>query len=475
LVPIDRTVLERAVDEALRQGASYAEARYHLVSQSSILLVNGALMGVGEEYKRGVAIRVIVDGGLGFASATRLDQESVRDAVSRALSSARASSMYIKRPIEMGPGRIGRARYSVVVQRKFEDEPLDVKIKKLLDVYKSLSLEKNGFKVASFTIVYLERVEEKLIVNSDGGYVESTIPRLAVFYNVAGVSGEKRANRFNMVGGTGGIELFEKLGIRKEMESDVESLYVNLVRARSPPKGRMDVILSPELVGLIVHESAGHPSEADRILGREAAQAGMSYRTFYREEVIGNENATVIDDPTIPGSYGFYLYDDEAVAAGPRILYGEGKLVGMLHNRETAAVYGVESNAASRAMDYESEPIIRMANTYLKPGDYKFEELLEGVREGVYVKKFMEWNIDDIRWGQRYVGLEAYMVREGKLAEPVRDVALEFTTKEFYSSIDAVGRDLEFGAATCGKGEPGQGVPVGTGGPHVRLRSIRVG
>ncbi len=475
MASIDKTLLERAVDEALRQGANYAEARYHLLSQSNILIVNGALMGVGEEYKRGVAIRVIVDGGLGFASATRLDRDSVQDAVKRAVSSARASSRYIKKPIEMGPGRIGRAKYSVVVEKKFEDESLDAKINKLLDTYKNLELEKNSFKIASFTIVYTERLEEKLIINSDGGYVESTIPRLAVFYNIAGVSGEKRANRFNMVGGTGGAELYEKLRVRDTMEDDINSLYTNLVKARSPPRGRMDVILSPELVGLIVHESAGHPSEADRILGREAAQAGMSFRTFYREDTIGNENATVIDDPTIPESYGFYLYDDETVAAGPRIIYGEGKLVGMLHNRETAAIYGVESNAASRAMDYESEPIIRMANTYLKPGDYRFEELLEDVREGVYVRKFMEWNIDDIRWGQRYVGLEAYIVRNGELAEPVRDVALEFTTKEFYSSIDAVGRDLEFSAATCGKGEPGQGVPVGTGGPHIRLKNIRVG
>ena len=237
----------------------------------------------------------------------------------------------------------------------------------------------------------------------------------------------------------------------------------------------MDVIVSPELVGLIVHESAGHPSEADRVLGREAAQAGMSFRSYYKEERIGSEHVTVVDDPTIPGSLGFYLYDDEGVAARERVLYDHGRLAELLHNRETAAVYGVESNAAARAMDYESEPIIRMANTYMKPGDYNFEELVEDVKYGVYIKKYMEWNIDDVRWGQRYVGLEAYIIQNGELKQPITNVVLETTTKNFYSSIDAVGKDLKFYAGICGKGEPAQGVPVWMGGPHVRLRNMYIG
>jgi TldD protein len=231
-----------------------------------------------------------------------------------------------------------------------------------------------------------------------------------------------------------------------------------------------------EVVALIVHESCGHPSEADRILGREAAQAGKSFiKPSMLGQRIGNEYATVIDDPTIPGSYGFYLYDDEGVAARARYLYKEGAINEFLHNRATAKTFGVESNAAARTMDYASEPIVRMANTYLKPGDHRFEELLEDIKLGVYMKSYMEWNIDDERWSQRYVGLEAYIIENGELTKPVRNPVLEITTKAFYSNIDAVGKELRFYAGTCGKGEPSQGVPVWFGGPDVRLRSARLG
>ncbi len=453
-------------------GASYAEARFHSVKTLQILMINGAILGAGESLAEGVAVRVLVDGGLGFAATTSLSRDDLEKTVQRAVASARSAAPYMKRPIRMGPGRLGRARYSAEPLKPFQDVSIDVKVSDILDIYKGLELEKDGFRVGNVTISYVDAVEEKIVVNSDGAYVESTVPRLMVFYNMAAVAGDRKANRWNQIGGSGGYELLEKLDVRGNMEDDVRSLYINLVKAREPPRGKLDVVLGPEVVGLAVHESAGHPSEADRILGREAAQAGMSFRTTYREEVIGSEHVTVIDDPTIPGSYGFYLYDDEGVAAGPRVIYEKGRIAGMLHNRETAAVYGVESNAAARAKDYASEPIVRMANTYLAPGDYSFEELLEDIREGVYIKKYMEWNIDDVRWGQRYVGLEAYMIRNGELAEPVRNAALEVTTKEFYSSIDAVGKDLQFFAGTCGKGEPSQGVPVWFGGPHIRMRGV---
>jgi TldD protein len=126
-------------------------------------------------------------------------------------------------------------------------------------------------------------------------------------------------------------------------------------------------------------------------------------------------------------------------------------------------------------MDYASEPIIRMSNTYLAPGDMSFEELIEDIDLGIYVKSYMEWNIDDVRWNQRYVGLEAYMIRNGELVEPVKNPVLEFTTGWFYSNILGVDKNLEFFPGTCGKGEPSQGVPVWFGGPNVKLSKMRVG
>jgi TldD protein len=231
------------------------------------------------------------------------------------------------------------------------------------------------------------------------------------------------------------------------------------------------------VVGIAAHESCGHPYEADRISGREAAQAGES---FVGQEMmgtrIGSEVATVIDDPTIEHSYGFYLYDDEGVKARPKHLIKNGMINEFLHNRETAASMDMgRSNAAARACNFDREAIVRMSNTFVEPGDHRREELFEGIKLGVYMNSFMEWNIDDKRYNQRYIGREAYLIENGEVKGPVKAPILELTTPAFWSAIDAVGNDLGWAAATCGKGEPGQGVPVYTGGPHIRLRNISLG
>ena len=189
---------------------------------------------------------------------------------------------------------------------------------------------------------------------------------------------------------------------------------------------------------------------------------------------IACEEVTVIDDPTIPNSYGFYLYDDEGVRARPRYLIKEGVINEFLMNRETASTLGLESNAAARASRFNREPIVRMANTYFAPGDHSFEELLEGVKRGIYLRSFGEWNIDDRRYNMRFVGQEAYLIENGEIKHPVWSPIFEITTPKFYSSIDAVDKSLEFSPATCGKSDPDQGIPVYTGGPNIRIRGVRI-
>ena len=456
-------------------GASYAEARFHGVRGLSIVLMDGRVVSVGREAVEGYALRAVVSGGLGFASSPLSEgREGALAAAARAVASARAAAQ-ASEGVRLAPARLGRARVEVAQRRRLDSLSVEDKAARLAEAFKSLDVP-GGVEARGVTLHYEETLEVKAVVTSDGALVESVTPRVAVFYNIPAKGGGRRANRWFQLGATGGLELLEELGVEEHMQDDLGSLAVALLKASPPPRGRMDVVLSPELAGIIAHEAAGHPSEADRVMGREAAQAGMSFRSWMREgEEIGSAHATVIDDPTIPGSYGFYLYDDEGVPARARRLYDRGRLAELLHNRETAAAYGVESNAAARAMDYKSEPIVRMANTYIAPGDHSFEELVEGVRDGVYIKKYMEWNIDDVRWGQRYVALEAYRIRNGRVEEPLRDVALNLTTKTLFSSIDAAGRDLKFYAGTCGKGEPAQGVPVWMGGPHLRLRGVVVG
>jgi Predicted Zn-dependent proteases and their inactivated homologs len=116
-----------------------------------------------------------------------------------------------------------------------------------------------------------------------------------------------------------------------------------------------------------------------------------------------------------------------------------------------------------------------MSNTFVSPGDHSFEELIEDIKDGIYMRNFMEWNIDDRRYNQRYVGLECYKIRNGELEDMISSPTLEMSTPALWSAIDALGSDLQFSSALCGKGDPMQGVPVWTGGPHVRLRSVPMG
>ncbi len=475
-------VLLKAIDTALSKGATYAEARYHEINEFGIIVRNGGVIGVGGGLSKGIAIRVLYKGVLAFAATTDLSTEGVLRAVDEALSRARALSYTPlgKTPVErLSPAKIGRARYSNVVKKPLDSMDIDEKLRLLKELHASAKEGVKECKLATTAIEYTEQVERKIVVNSDGGYVDSEITRVATQCNLVLAHPQKgTANRFFGLGASSGLEVLKEWDLHARFREEAQALDNVLSRGIEPPKEPVPVVIGSEVVGLIVHESCGHPMEADRVWGREAAQAGESFvktRGVKLGDRIGNELATVIDDPTIPNSFGFYLYDDECVTARPRYIYLKGVLNEFLHNRWSASIFNTESNAAARAKDFSSEPIPRMSTTYLEPGNQKFEELLEGIKLGVFVKSYMEWNIDDERWSQRYVGLEAYLIRNGELSEPVRNPVLEFTTPQFYSLIEAKDRDLKFYAAFCGKGEPGQAIPVWMGGPNVRLKSLFVG
>src|SRR5467141_4387960 len=206
--------------------------------------------------------------------------------------------------------------------------------------------------------------------------------------------------------------------------SDLEarSMHRSLTEGKKSPEGKMDLVAGPQVAGIASHESCGHPTEADRVLGREAAQAGKSFIPPDGLGMrVGSELVNVVDDPTIEHAIAYYLTDDEGVKARRRYLYKEGRVTEFLQNRETAAALGTHSNGASRAVNYNVEAIVRMANTFVEPKDHTLEELLEDVKFGVYMKSFMEWNIDDKRYNAKYAGREAYLIEDGEVKHPVRN------------------------------------------------------
>ena len=471
-------ILSLAVDHARSMGASYSEARYHRIEYRILTLRGDRLVSTTNRVSEGVGVRVIYNGSLAFSSTSIIDREAIINTTSKAISRVRTTASLMRRKITMSPERVGRASYEVKPRRSFENEALGNRISDLRELYKIAQSSLKEARLSSFMVNYIESIEEKIIINSDGAYIRSRTPRIEGFVNIVlAQPGRGSVSKWFEAGAVSGLELFDEIRLREKISELASSMENILIRGVSPPSGKVDVVIGSELVGLMMHEGVGHPLEADRVLGREAAQAGESY--VKPGDVgrlrIGNRYANVIDDPTIPGSSGYYLYDDEGVPARPKILYREGVVVDLLHNRETASEMGVSSNASSRSMNHASEPIIRMSNTYLAPGEMSFEELIEDIELGVYIKNNMEWNIDDTRWQHRYIGLEAFLIEKGELTEPVRNPVLEITTGEFLSSIAGADRNLEFFPGTCGKGEPSQGVPVWMGGPNARISRVSLG
>jgi len=467
------------VDKAQERGAKYAEARLQIDLRESIIVKNGVLEASVFEENRGLGIRVLVDGALGFASINSFRKNNVENALKHAIKLAKSTLRVMRQKISMGEGELGYGKVEVKPRVSFGSVDLESRVNLLKEA------DEQALHVASIVSVKAPSrmmtldtwITEKIVLTSDGANIYSVTPRAALFALITVFHPQKgTAQRYFNLGETGGWEVVEKWDLPKIFHNETYSLSRILIEAVKPPEGEMDVVLGPEVVGIVSHESCGHPSEADRILGREAAQAG---ETFLKPDSIGlrvgSPHVNVVDDPTLKGSFGFYLYDDEGVKARRRTLIKEGIVNEFLHNRETASVFGVESNGSSRSVAYNREPIIRMANTFFLPGDYTEEEIFEDIKDGLYIKSFMEWNIDDRRFNQRYVGLEAYRIENGELKNMVKNPVLEITTTGLWSSVDAASKKLEFQAAYCGKGDPIQGIPVWTGGPHIRLRKVRVG
>jgi TldD protein len=471
-------IAKYALDYALSQGANYAEARLQRDNGSAALLKNGnpEVSSLIKNY--GIGIRVLAHGSMGFASTNILDRENVSKCVSEAISMANSVNEGLKKNIDFSSKMFTKGKWNVSSKIDVKSIGFDEKFELLLDIEKATISSCKDFKLPNRLFIIESETTEKIFLNSEGSSIQSYVPRVSFTYILTAYkAGKGTAQRFNQKGETKGWEAINEWDLTNFVADEAKTLGKILNKAIAPPKDeRLDILLGSEVVGIICHESCGHPFEADRIIGREAAEAGESFISpEMLGQKIGSDIVTIVDDPTLPNSYGFYLYDDEGVKARRRELIKNGFINTFLHNKETAVEFDVEGNGSARSEAYNKEPIVRMANTFMDFGDHKFEELLEEISYGIFIKNFMEWNIDDKRFNQRYVGLEAYEVIKGELRRLIRNPILEITTPALYSNVDAVGKDLSFNAAICGKGDPQQGVPVWTGGPSIRLKKMRLG
>jgi len=473
---LEKDIVDYCLEYARSKKVDSAEARALDTNKEAMVLKNGVLDAYAITVDSGFCVRILTNGGLGFASSNKWTRQEAKKVVNMAYKLAKSAKR--KDKINFAEEKAVKTKWDVKQEQKIVDVSSEDKIKKLLEVDKAIMSQKAN--VVARMLTCLTTLTEKYFVNSEGSAISSFLPKINVAANGITVveKGKTEQLPFKEYGYSGGWEAFERWNLKEDLTREVQVLQRIIKEGKTIKPGKMDLVCGPEVTGIAGHESCGHPMEADRILGREMSQAGRSFiypgGPFWAGTRIGSDLVTIIDDPTVENSYGYYLYDDEGIKARPRYLYKNGIINEFLLNRETASKLGTRSNGASRSINYDREAIVRMANTYLQPGDVNEEEIFEDVKHGVYMHSFTEWNIDDVRFNQRYVGREAYLIEKGEIATPVVRPTIETTTSTFWMAVDAVSKKVEFESATCGKGDPVQGAPVFHGGPMMRLRGVYI-
>jgi TldD protein len=316
------------------------------------------------------------------------------------------------------------------------------------------------------TTSYKDTYTVENIQTSDGTDIVIKTPRVFWELNIVGRKDGDIQSIRRRIANTMGFEAFDG---DKQVETarDAVASLVSLLAGSAPPSGAMPVISDPGLTGVFAHEAVGHASEADLVSSGDSCFEGMMGKK------IGNDIVTIKDDASIPGLFGSYIYDDEGVRTKTKVLIENGVLSDFILSRETAAKLGMQPNGGARAESYHYRPIVRMSNTYIERGDATFQEMLEGVKKGVYVKDTRGGQVNTSMGTFQFNAQEAYLIENGEIKKPLRDVSLSGQTLEILKHIDLVGKDLELGhPGMCGKG---QMVPVGDGGPHILISKCVVG
>ena len=435
----------------------YIEARLEENQTSYITYRGKELENIGRSTAAGGNVRALVKGGWGFVSFNSLD-----DLPARVEQAVKQAQLVGGKKSGLAPVEPVIDKVSNHVDGNSADSPLSEK-KLLLDEYNEIVWRTP--QIQTSTIGYGDSHKKVIFMNSAGSYIEQEradiILRLTA---IAAKDGEVQQGGFS-VGSRGDFSRIQNL------HQQVEEAAQRAVRLLSAPQakgGEYTVVLDPVLAGVFVHEAFGHLSESDAVYENKDLR-----RIMKLGKVFGSKELNIVDTATLPGLRGSYKYDDEGVPATKAYLIQEGKLVGRLHSRETAARMKENPTGNARAVSYRYPPIVRMTNTYIEPRDVSFEDMIADIKEGIYAKNWYGGTTSMEMF--TFSAGEAYMIRNGKIAEAVRPVVLTGNVFTTLKNIDSIGNDLDMNqGGGCGKGEQSP-LPVSNGSPHIRISRCLVG
>ncbi len=476
-----KDVARLALDTAAARGADYADVRAIHFTREDLRVKNGEVGGLDQSESSGVGVRVLVRGAWGFAATDDLTKEGVERCAALAVEIGRASAGLVHEPVRLAPEPPHRAVWSSQCAIDPFAVPLEQKLDLLFRVDAEMRRVKGVKNAESF--LSFER-KRQFFLSTEGSDIEQTVTHSGGGYTSTAVSaGEVQRRSFPQSEGhfqTLGYEFVQSLPLVENAQRIAEE-SVALLTADQCPAGEFDVILEGSQLALQIHESVGHPTELDRVLGMEANYAGTSFLTLDKQNTLrfGSKKVNLVADATLEHGLGSFAFDDDGVEAQRWHIVEDGLFVGYLTSRELAHRIGeARSRGCVRSDGWHHIPMIRMVNLSLMPGEGSFEDLLRDTDHGIYMETNRSWSIDQLRYNFQFKTELAWEIKKGKRVRLLKNPTYQGITTQFWNSCDFICGSEEWrpwGVMNCGKGQPGQVSQITHGAAPSRFRKIRVG
>ena len=462
---LEDSQIDSALERASELGAQYADIRLVSLDNNSVAMRDGQLEKSISGVDVGATLRVLADGAWGTYSTT--DLSSLVQNVDTTFRLAKSIAQ--RRP--SGQSAIELAEVPIKSDRidwQPKKDIRDIGLEQRLEMMQNLSQEaSDDDRVISTTVGWSDEHIHNELRSTEGMDRCWTWQRSLIHAMVTARDGDSVVSFRTRHGGEGGFDVIEAADLA-ELGADSRKSVIKLLSAERSPSGSIPLVADRDLTGVYIHEALGHPCEADLVASGDSCLDGKL------GVKIGNEIVNVIDDPTIRGGYGAHPVDDEGLDTVEKSLIEDGVLKTYLNHRETAAKFDIEPNAGARAQDGLHRPLVRMSNTLIKAGSHRdLEALLEDIDHGVYACGTRGGQVDTGRGSFQFAAQEAWLIENGELTKPLKDVSVSGMTLEILSKVDGLAEDARLASpGFCGKG---QTVPVGDGGPIMRISDALVG
>jgi predicted Zn-dependent protease len=426
----------------------------------------------------GAMVTVLDGGGMGYAATSDLSRSGLETAVSHARTWARRSAEASVVDFRNIAAATPTGEYATKVEKPWDSMPLSEKIDFAREQCAGLKIDD---RIVDWSSMLWFTEEDHLYLTGDGGRVrqryELVGPGLSVTANEGSETISRNFGGFDLLR-QGGLEIIDRVGL-VEQGPVISREVLELLAAPNCPSGTMDALLDSSQMWIQIHESIGHPLELDRILGDERNYAGTSFVTLdmlgtYR---YGSDLLNITFDPSVEGEAASYGWDDDGNPSERAYIIEKGILKRALGGVTSQARAGQLGVANSRACAWNRQPIDRMANLNLEPGDSTFDEMVAAIEKGVYMKRNNSWSIDDSRNKFQFGCEYGRVIRNGELAEVVKKPCYKGISATFWRSLKMVGnRDSwqVWGTPNCGKGEPNQAIRVGHASPAAVFSNVDV-